>query len=322
LWRGRHSLGGYPIELSELSFEERFRRAGRDELDLAELSLASYLINRSRGDRRLLALPIFLSRSFRHHSLYVASNGGIDSPEQLVGREVGVEQYQKTANVWIRGILRDEYGIRPTDLRWRSGGLDRPTASAERVPLKGDLATRVKPLGPDCSLTEALLDGSLAAIMSPIEPDAHWRTDRIRRLFPEYWQHEQRYFERTKIFPIMHVLTMRQSLLEQSPELATAVCEAFDDGLRSALRRIRTTDSPAVASAWIQRTIEHEQRVLGPNAWSYGYSANAATIGKLIEYLELDELVEPGSLTTETAVWQWEPGSSLAEELRGSAAAG
>src|SRR3982075_3394748 len=114
---------------TELTFlrmypEEVFWRMTRHaEFDAAEMSLSSYLLRRSRGDDAVLAIPVFTSREFRHSCIWVRSDAGIYSPQDLKGKRMGVPEYQMTAAVWIRGLLSDDYAVAPSDMDWFSGCL-------------------------------------------------------------------------------------------------------------------------------------------------------------------------------------------------------
>src|SRR5919198_95705 len=86
----------------------------------------TYLVRLARGDTALVAIPVFTSRMFRHSCVWVNAEAGIQRPEDLKGKRMGVPEYQVTAVVWIRGFLHDDYGVAPSDLRWYRGGLIQP----------------------------------------------------------------------------------------------------------------------------------------------------------------------------------------------------
>jgi 4,5-dihydroxyphthalate decarboxylase len=124
---GRVAIEGCDATFFPLPVEETFFRALRHaEFDVAELSLSSYLVLVDRGRSPYVAIPAFVSRAFRHSAIYIRTDRGIKAPADLVGRLVGVPEYQVTAAVWVRGILEDEYGVKPSDLRWRTGGVEQP----------------------------------------------------------------------------------------------------------------------------------------------------------------------------------------------------
>src|SRR3984957_12654084 len=113
LIRGNGGPMGIDLTCLPMTIEEIFFRMARfREFDAAEMSLSSYLVSLSAGESApFIAIPVFPSRSFRHSGIYVHTGSGIGLPEQLAGRTVGVAEYQLTANVWIRGILAEHYGV-------------------------------------------------------------------------------------------------------------------------------------------------------------------------------------------------------------------
>jgi 4,5-dihydroxyphthalate decarboxylase len=127
-----------PIEGCDVNFfplrpEELFPRVYHtQDFDVTELSASSHILTSLRGDANYLGIPAFVSRVFRHGDIYIRTDRGIRTPEDLRGRIVGVPEYQMTAALWIRGILSDEYGVKTSDIRWRNGGLQRPGRGSER----------------------------------------------------------------------------------------------------------------------------------------------------------------------------------------------
>jgi 4,5-dihydroxyphthalate decarboxylase len=114
---------GININHLSLPVEEVFwRQLRHEEFDVSECSLSSYVLLRSGGDERFIAIPVFTSRFFRHSCVFINTHKAIISPQDLKGKIVGVPEYQMTAPVWIRGIFQDEYGVFPRDMVWRSGG--------------------------------------------------------------------------------------------------------------------------------------------------------------------------------------------------------
>jgi 4,5-dihydroxyphthalate decarboxylase len=98
------------------------------DFDVSEMSGTAYIIERSRPNPRYIAIPVFLSRMFRHNGIYVNAGAGITRPEELRGRKVGLGEYNLTANVWIRGILQHEYAVCST-----IPGASRKTTTAARA---------------------------------------------------------------------------------------------------------------------------------------------------------------------------------------------
>jgi 4,5-dihydroxyphthalate decarboxylase len=129
--------------------EEAFHRAFRyQEFDITELSLSNSMALVARDAHAYIAIPVFPSRLFRHSSIYIRDDRGIERPDDLRGKVIGVPEYTMTAAVWIRGILQDEYGVRAADVKWRSGGLEQPGREARvALTLPADIELRPLPAG-------------------------------------------------------------------------------------------------------------------------------------------------------------------------------
>src|SRR5690606_13670358 len=149
IFDGRVKIDGVDPTCMLLSPEEMFFRAFRHQaFDISELSLSSYSISVARGDPHYVAVPVFLSRAFRHTSIYIRSDKGIASPRDLRGKRIGIAEYQLSANVWVRGILKDEYGIAPSDIVWVRGGMNAPGRPEKiKVDLPADVVVEEAPAG-------------------------------------------------------------------------------------------------------------------------------------------------------------------------------
>src|SRR5204863_203284 len=131
LFDGTVPIAGCETICCAMSPEEAFHRAFHyQEFDITELSLSNSMALIAKGANAYVAIPVFPSRLFRHSSIYIRTDRGIECPEDLRGKVIGVPEYAMTAAVWIRGILQDEYGVRAADVKWRSGGLEQPGREA------------------------------------------------------------------------------------------------------------------------------------------------------------------------------------------------
>ena len=136
IFDGRARIEGCEVAAVPLEPEEAFHRAFKfQDFDISEISLRSYTMTTARGDSHYVAIPAFVSRLFRHSGIYIRTDRGITRPQDLKGKTIGLPEYQITANVWIRGILQDEYGVKPSDIKWRRGGLEE-AGRDERTPIK------------------------------------------------------------------------------------------------------------------------------------------------------------------------------------------
>ena len=130
---GSVSIDGVAPVVMNLSPEEIFFRAFRNaEFDICELSLSSFSVKTAAGSCPYVGVPAFLSRAFRHTAIYVRTDR-IKVPSDLKGKRVGVAEYQLTANVWVRALLDDDFGVKPSDIRWVRGGLEEP-GRLEKIP--------------------------------------------------------------------------------------------------------------------------------------------------------------------------------------------
>lgn len=265
--------------------EETFWRMTRhQEYDAAEMSLSSYLIARDRGYPRITAIPVFMSRAFRHSSVYIHAGSNIRSPEDLVGRRIGVPEYQLTACVWMRGILSDEYGVDPHQVEWFVGGEETP-GRVEKLPisLPGDI--HLHPVGPAQTLNQMLVEGEIDALIAPRAPSAFMEGDpRVARLFPDYVQAERDYFKRTGIFPIMHVVAIRDDVLEKYPWVAMNLYEAFEKAKQLALQAMTQTAALRVMLPWLHAELARTQELMGHDFWPYGLEPNRKTLETIIRY--------------------------------------
>src|SRR2546421_7641052 len=134
---GTVQIDGVDPVFMALDPEEIFFRAFRHaEFDICELSLSSSTVKTAQGDFAYVGIPAFVSRAFRHTSIYVRTDR-VKEPADLKGRKVGLPEYQLTANVWARAILQDDFGVKPSDIHWIRGGIEhasRPEKIAVKLP--------------------------------------------------------------------------------------------------------------------------------------------------------------------------------------------
>src|SRR3954471_18527076 len=207
IFDGRAPIEGCDVTTVANSPEESFHRAFKfQEFDVTEISMSSYLLSVARNDSHYVAIPAFVSRLFRHSGIYIRTDRGICEPADLKGKLIGLPEYQITAVVWLRGLMQDEYGVRPTDIRWRQGGIEQPGRS-ERTPLKPIPGLELKPIPPDKTLSGMLESGELDAMFSARAPSCFLRrAPNVGRLFPNFREVEKAYYRKTGLFPVMHLI--------------------------------------------------------------------------------------------------------------------
>lgn len=277
---------GVDLTTLRLPVEEIFFRMARfREFDAAELSFSSYLLTLDDdGDGPFVALPVFPSRAFRHSGIYVHAGSGIEQPADLLGRVVGVPEYQVTAAVWIRGILAEHHGLPVDAVRYRTGGLHEP-GRVEKVRLDLPANVEVQPIGPDRTLAGMLVDGEIDALYSPRTPApfAEGRPE-VARLFPKFRDVEAAYFAKTGIFPIMHVIVLRREVYLANRWLARSLTKAFEAARVEALRGIDETAALRYMLPWLADEVARTRELLGTDYWTYGAEENRLDIQTLVGY--------------------------------------
>jgi 4,5-dihydroxyphthalate decarboxylase len=268
-----------------LAPEESFHRAFKfAEFDVSEISMSSYTMTTARGDAHYVAVPAFVSRLFRHSSIYIRTDRGITRPQDLKGKTIGLPEYQMTANVWVRGILEEEYGVKPSDIRWRRGGLEE-AGREERAKIKLPPEIELIQVPDDRTLSHMLATGEIDGLISARAPSCFLAgAANVGRLFPDYPAAEAAYFKKTGIFPIMHAIGIRRSLVETHPWLAVSVYKAFLEAKRIALAELGQIGHLAVSLPWCVADYERARGALGADYWSYGANENRHVLEKLAQY--------------------------------------
>src|SRR4029453_2740683 len=188
---------------------------------------------------------------FRHSGIYVRADAGIRAPADLKGKRVGLPEYQITAVVWMRGILQHEYGVKPTEIHWRSGGQEE-AGRDERTPLKPIPGLDLKPIGKEQTLVGMLRDGELDALFTARAPSSFLRGEpHIKRLFANTREAEQAYYKKTRMFPIMHLIGIRKQLVEWYPWLPVSLYKAFCEAKALAIRDLTDVNALIVSLPWL-----------------------------------------------------------------------
>jgi 4,5-dihydroxyphthalate decarboxylase len=281
---GSVPVEGVSLTCIGLPVEEVFHRMARfAEFDAAELSLSSYVLS-LQMDNPFIAVPAFPSRMFRHSGIYVNSDSGIAEPADLIGRTVGVAEYQLTANVWIRGILQEHYGVPVASVTYRTGGLHAP-GRTEKLPLSlpGDI--RVEPIGARQTLAQMLVAGEIDALYTPRTPAPYAQgRPEVRRLFGDAAAEEARYFAATGVFPIMHTVVLRRALYAEHRWLARAVLKAFEQARGQALDGIDETATLKYMVPWLPEEVARTRDLLGHDYWPYGLEPNQRVLETFLRY--------------------------------------
>ena len=268
--------GSVPVEGCDVRFERASIGdmnshvfAGPRTREVTEIGLSPYLLAYTNDDFRAYSLiPVFPLRLFRHKSMYIRTDKGIERPEDLRGKRVGTSGYSTTSLTWIRGMLEHEYGIRPEEIRWVISDEDSSAdlagnRSEQEQMLPDDLEIAYGTAGK--SESDLLVDDEVDALFHAAEPEAFVQGHpMVARLFTDSRAAERAYFAKTRIFPIMHALP------------------------------------------WLAQEAEDTRELMGENYWPYGVEANRVALTALLQYSHeqgltdrtpsLEELFHPSTL--------------------------
>lgn len=302
---GTVQIDGVNPVFMTLSPEEMFFRAFRNaEFDVSELSLSSFLVQTANGECPYVGIPVFLSRAFRHTSIYVRTDR-VKRPQDLRGRRVGVPEYQLTAIVWARGILADDYDVRPEDVTWVRGGINTP-GRPEKVQLKLPAGVRLEE-APEGDTISAMLDrGDLDGFIAPRPPGgAAARNPRVGLLFADPVSAAQAYYRRAGVFPIMHLVGVRKALAARHTWLPAAILKAFGQAKAAALEQLADTSVAKVTLPFVEEQLKGARELMGADFWSYGVAPNRRALEAFIRHhhqqglsvrpVPVDELFHPAT---------------------------
>lgn len=299
------------------TIEDVFWRTARyQDFETSEFSFQSYLVSRAskRGDTLpLIAIPVFPSRVFRHSAIFVNAHAGIEEPEDLKGKTVGVPEYQMTAATWVRGILQHEYGVHPEDVHaWRTGGLEQP-GRVEKLKLNLPEGVTVEPIPTDRTLNDMLDKGEIDALVTARMPSSFVEgSPNVRRLFEDYPAVEKEYYKKTGIFPIMHAVVIRRDIYDSNRWVARNLQRAFEEAKNLALEQAYEGGVLKYSMPWMVHAIEEQRTLFGEDLWPYGVEKNVETIEALSQYsyeqglserkVDVEELFAPETLGGDSKV--------------------
>jgi len=270
------------------------------EFDASEMSLSNYTTLVAKGEAPFIAIPVFPSRVFRHGYFFINTDKGIQEAADLRGKRGGVPEYSMTAAVYMRGLLEHEYGVKPSEIEWVQGRTDR---LGRKLP--GDIRLAPAPAGSE--LGDLLERGEIDFLMTANNPLSFRRgAPTVRRLFPNYAEEEKAYYRRTKIYPIMHTVVIRNDVYKRDPWVALSMYKALCRAKEYAYHLLADMGSPKVSSAWLQPLLEEERAIFGPDWFAYGIEPNRPSIEAALQYthehgltdrrVKLEELFAPSTL--------------------------
>ena len=279
-----------------------------NSFDVAEMSSAHYITMKSRGDFPYIALPVFPSRLFRHGFIFINRKSGIQTPSDLAGKRIAVQEYRQSAGVWIRGILKSEYGVDFSDVIWMEGGVDTPRRPDQTMDLRPSTDLNIELVGPDRCISDLLSSGEVSAYFGARAPRAFFECEDVVRLFPDYRTEERRYFENTGIYPIMHTMVVTETFHQDHPWAAESLYKAASDAKKWALKEMQFSGAQRYMLPWLFADLDEIDGLFGGDPSPYGVEPNRRVLETLIGFLAdqgfIDKSMEPDDLFTPIVGWQ------------------
>ena len=286
---------GIDLTVLELPIEEIFFRFTKfREWHASEMSFGKTVSLMAEASPAIMPIPVFPSRVFRHSAIYVGKDSSIKEPKNLEGRKVGIPEWAQTAGIYVRGLLQHEYGVDLARVQWYQAGVQQP-GRVEKVKLHLPEGLRITAV-PDRSLAGMLAGGELDAVISARNPGG-------KRLFEDYVSLEERYFRKTGIYPIMHVVVLRRDTYERDRWVAMNLFKAFEAAKRESMQRLVEIGLSHVPMPWLAEHARRWRELAGEDFWPYGLEANRPTLEAFVQYaheqgitarrLKVEELFAP-----------------------------
>ena len=277
---GTVKVEGIDLTIVSLPSEERHRRFSQNlEFDVCELQMGVFLGWMARG-APFTAIPVFPHRKFCHGNVLVSGASGIQKPEDLAGKTIGMRAHFNPVSLWMRGILEEEYGAPARSLKIR-------TNQQEQVPgWQPPAWMDIERLPKGQKIEDVLPHGTIDACMLPeITPKHTGGIPGVRRLWPNFREVEKAYYVRTKIFPIRHVVVVKNSILESHPWVARNLVEAFTKAKEMGIKHV--SDTRRSFLAWYGAELEEERELFGADAWPYNIKDNRVVLETMARYAEM-----------------------------------
>ncbi len=276
---------------------ESYNHLIKGEVDICEMSLSTYVMGKTKG-LPLVAIPVFPRRMFPHSFIYCNVDSKINDVRDIVGKRVGIGSYQVTLCVWVRGLFQHEYGVKPEEATWL-------TTWDELIEFNRPSNVKIEKILGGTSLETLLLDGTIDVcihpdIMRPIED----RSPKIIRFFKNFRETERSFYEKTKIFPIMHLIVIKEDLVKEHPWLPSSLLAAFREAKERCFEYISHPWNHALI--WGRSLLEEQRELFGFDPWPYNVAENQAVLETFIKYQHeqglIDEPVEVTELFHESVV--------------------
>jgi 4,5-dihydroxyphthalate decarboxylase len=260
------------------------RMSNRLEFDACEMSSSEYVSRFAAKKLPFVALPVFPSRVFRH-GFIVINRKFVKSAKDLEGKRIGVPLYTQTAALFIRGLMQHDLGIDLAKIEWVQGAVNEPGGYGNPSVMPMLKPINIKQNDSGKSLSDLLEAGDIQAIIGSNLPRALKRNPDVVRLFPDYRAREKDYYQRTKIFPVMHLVVIRNDVYENNPFVATSLYNAFCKAKDMAREKMRFSGTLRYMLPWLPDDVEEIDQLFGGDCWPYGVEPNRTTLEALVSYM-------------------------------------
>ncbi|MFZ0606445.1 MAG: 4,5-dihydroxyphthalate decarboxylase [Xanthobacteraceae bacterium] len=266
------------------------RMSNNLEFDACEMSSSEFVSRYAAKKLPFVALPVFASRVFRH-GFIVVNRKFITSPKDLAGKRIGVPLYTQTAALFVRGLMQHDLGVDLSTIEWVQGAINEPGGygNPSVMPLVKPVKITQNQSGK--SLSDLLVTGEIHAIIGSNLPRSLKGHPDVVRLFPDYRAREKDYFRRTKIFPIMHLIVIRNDVYERHPFVATSLYNAFCAAKDRAREKMRFSGTLRYMLPWLPDDVEEIDELFGGDCWPYGIEPNRPTLEALVGYMAEQGLI-------------------------------
>ena len=270
-----------------------WRQLKFNEFDISALSFSSYMIAKSQG-AEMIAIPVFPARRFMHAQLFVHADAGVKEPKDLVGKRIGVGEYQQTAALWTRRILEHDFGVSQYKVDWfmertvelshgGATGFTPPKGiSLQRIPSDKSLASMLVNHELDAApVHRALQKGTNIIDRSTHNRGAGGDWSKIKPLFPDIFAEGTRFIKKHGYVPASHTYVIRGDVQEKYPWVAFSLYKAFAEAKEAA----RQTLAESIPSGLIfgAQYLAKSKEILGDDPFPYGVTANRKMVEAMIE---------------------------------------
>jgi len=258
LYTGEVKVDG--IELKFIAIDQSRaifdRIVAQEEFDVAEFSASEFVQRFANRQCPFVAIPVFPSRAFRHGFIVINRRTGIKTPKDLEGKRVGVPLLTMSAAIYINGLLQHEYGVDLGSIHWVQGAMNVSSAEGNPTVLPLLAPRSIEQNRSNKSMSDLLEDGAVDATIGATLPKAIRTNPDIARLFPNYVELEKEFYQRTKIYPIMHLMAIRKQVYEKHPFIATSLFKACCESKRIALEKMCSTHALRYMVPFLMRDID------------------------------------------------------------------